>query len=70
LRLAAISGKNDSASSMRVLTRLRDAGTAVLLVEQVIDKALAAEPDLPYRLEQAYFGQQADRSLVAASSAT
>jgi branched-chain amino acid transport system ATP-binding protein len=56
--------------------RLRDAGTAVLLVEQLIEKALALadrvyavargsivleapakEPDLPRRLEQAYFGQ-------------
>jgi branched-chain amino acid transport system ATP-binding protein len=56
--------------------RLRDAGTAVLLVEQLIEKALlladrvyalvrgsivleaqGKEPDLPGRLEQAYFGQ-------------
>jgi branched-chain amino acid transport system ATP-binding protein len=56
--------------------RLRDAGTAVLLVEQLIEKALlladrvyalvrgsivlesqGKEPDLPSRLEQAYFGQ-------------
>jgi len=55
--------------------RLRDSGTAVLLVEQLIDKALALadrvyalargsivlqartdEPDLPNRLEHAYFG--------------
>ena len=55
--------------------RLRDAGTAVLLVEQLIEKALlladrvyalargsivleapAKEPDLPNRLERAYFG--------------
>ena len=56
--------------------RLRDAGTAVLLVEQLIEKALVLadrvyalargsivleaagnEPDLPSRLEHAYFGQ-------------
>jgi branched-chain amino acid transport system ATP-binding protein len=56
--------------------QLRDAGTAVLLVEQLIEKALLLanrvyalargsivleadgnEPDLPSRLEQAYFGQ-------------
>ena len=55
--------------------RLRDAGTAVLLVEQLIEKALLLadrvyalargsivlqaagnEPDLPNRLERAYFG--------------
>ena len=55
--------------------RLRDGGTAVLLVEQLIEKALRIadrvyalvrgsivleaagnEPDLPARLEQAYFG--------------
>jgi branched-chain amino acid transport system ATP-binding protein len=55
--------------------RLRDAGTAILLVEQLIEKALlladrvyalargsivleagAKEPDLPNRLERAYFG--------------
>ena len=59
-----------------VVARLRQAGTAVLLVEQLIEKALAAadrvyalaqgrivlsagtaEPDLPHRLERAYFGQ-------------
>jgi branched-chain amino acid transport system ATP-binding protein len=56
--------------------RLRESGTAVLLVEQLIEKALAVadrvyalargsivleartdEPDLPSRLEHAYFGQ-------------
>jgi branched-chain amino acid transport system ATP-binding protein len=56
--------------------RLRESGTAVLLVEQLIEKALALadrayalargtivleartdEPDLPNRLEHAYFGQ-------------
>jgi branched-chain amino acid transport system ATP-binding protein len=59
-----------------VVARLRRAGTAVLLVEQLIEKALAtadrvcaiaqgrivlvagtAEPDLPRRLERAYFGE-------------
>jgi branched-chain amino acid transport system ATP-binding protein len=58
--------------------QLRDAGTAVLLVEQLIEKAIALadrvyalargsivleaagnEPDLPSRLEHAYFGQHA-----------
>jgi branched-chain amino acid transport system ATP-binding protein len=58
--------------------RLRTAGTAILLVEQLIEKALALadrvyalargsivlqattdENDLPNRLEQAYFGQDA-----------
>jgi branched-chain amino acid transport system ATP-binding protein len=70
----------------RVLTvaaRLREAGTAVLLVEQLIEKALgladrvyalaqgaivlearADEPDLPNRLEQAYFGQDASAPLA------
>jgi branched-chain amino acid transport system ATP-binding protein len=57
-----------------VVRRLREAGTAVLLVEQLIEKALAladrvyalargsivleaptSEPDLPHRLELAYF---------------
>jgi branched-chain amino acid transport system ATP-binding protein len=65
---------------LAVLTKLRDAGTAVLLVEQVIEKALAVadrvyalaqghivleapttESDLPHRLEQAYFGEHANR---------
>jgi branched-chain amino acid transport system ATP-binding protein len=63
---------------LAVAGRLRDAGTAVLLVEQLIDKALMLadrvyaltrgsivlqaagnEPDLPRRLEQAYFGNNA-----------
>ena len=70
----------------RVLTvaaRLREAGTAVLLVEQLIEKALgladrvyalaqgaivleagADEPDLPNRLEQAYFGQDVSAPLA------
>jgi branched-chain amino acid transport system ATP-binding protein len=61
---------------LAVAGQLRAGGTAVLLVEQLIDKALALadrvyalaqgsimleapsnEPDLPRRLEQAYFGQ-------------
>jgi branched-chain amino acid transport system ATP-binding protein len=63
---------------LSVLTQLRQGGTAVLLVEQLIEKALAVanrvyalaqgrivltadakEPNLPHRLEQAYFGQDA-----------
>jgi branched-chain amino acid transport system ATP-binding protein len=63
---------------LSVAARLREAGTAVLLVEQMIEKALAVadrvyalargsivleapanEPDLPLRLEHAYFGQDA-----------
>jgi branched-chain amino acid transport system ATP-binding protein len=62
---------------LTVVAKLRQAGTAVLLVEQLIEKALAAadrvyalaqghnvleaatsEPDLPRRLEEAYFGRQ------------
>jgi branched-chain amino acid transport system ATP-binding protein len=61
---------------LRAMARLREAGTAVLLVEQLVEKALAvsdrvyalarggivlraaaAEPGLPQRLEEAYFGQ-------------
>ena len=57
---------------------LRENGTAILLVEQLIEKALAlvdrvyamargrivleaptSEPNLPERLEKAYFGQAA-----------
>jgi branched-chain amino acid transport system ATP-binding protein len=63
--------------------RLREAGTAVLLVEQLIEKALALadrvyalargsivleartdEPDLPNRLEHAYFGQDVSAPLA------
>jgi branched-chain amino acid transport system ATP-binding protein len=63
--------------------RLRDAGTAVLLVEQLIEKALSLadrvyalargsivleaktdEPDLPNRLEHAYFGQDVSAPLA------
>jgi branched-chain amino acid transport system ATP-binding protein len=66
------------------VARLRRAGTAVLLVEQLIEKALAAadrvyalaqgrivleaktsEPDLPHRLERAYFGQEVPSALHA-----
>jgi branched-chain amino acid transport system ATP-binding protein len=62
--------------------QLRDAGTAVLLVEQLIEKALVLsdrvyalargsivlqartdEPDLPNRLEHAYFGQDVSAPL-------
>jgi branched-chain amino acid transport system ATP-binding protein len=64
--------------------RLRAAGTAVLLVEQLIEKALAvsdrvyalargsivlqaatAEPNLPRRLEEAYFGRGVHAPLVS-----
>jgi branched-chain amino acid transport system ATP-binding protein len=60
---------------LAAVARLREAGTAVLLVEQLIEKALAVadrvyalargsivlearadEPNLPTRLEEAYFG--------------
>lgn len=60
---------------LAVVSTLRDNGTAVLLVEQLIEKVLAiadrvyavaqgsvvleakaSEPDLPHRLERAYFG--------------
>jgi branched-chain amino acid transport system ATP-binding protein len=62
---------------LAVAARLREAGTAILLVEQLIEKALALadrvyalaqgsvvlqaktdEPNLPSRLEHAYFGQE------------
>jgi branched-chain amino acid transport system ATP-binding protein len=61
---------------LSVAATLRDQGTAVLLVEQLVEKALrladrvyamaqgrvvmeaaTTEPDLPHRLERAYFGQ-------------
>ena len=67
---------------LAAVARLRDAGTAVLLVEQLIEKALAVadrvyalargsivleartdEPDLPNRLEHAYFGQDVSAPL-------
>lgn len=63
---------------LSVVSQLRKAGTAVLLVEQLIEKSLAVadrvyalaqgrvvlqastgEPDLPHRLERAYFGEDA-----------
>lgn len=63
---------------LSVVSQLRQAGTAVLLVEQLIEKSLAVadrvyalaqgrvvlqastgEPDLPHRLERAYFGEDA-----------
>jgi branched-chain amino acid transport system ATP-binding protein len=63
---------------LAAVAQLRDAGTAVLLVEQLIEKAIVlsdrvyalargsivlqaagSEPDLPSRLERAYFGQEA-----------
>lgn len=69
---------------LSVADRLRTAGTSVLLVEQLIDKALAladrvyalargrivmeaatTEPNLPDRLEQAYFGKDAVSPLHA-----
>ena len=68
---------------LNVVRRLREAGTAVLLVEQLIEKALAVsdrvyalaqgrivltasarEPDLPQRLERAYFGEDASAPLA------
>ncbi len=71
----------------RVLSVVRElcaGGTAVLLVEQLIEKALAVshrvyalaqgrivlearadEPDLPHRLERAYFGQDVPTALHA-----
>jgi branched-chain amino acid transport system ATP-binding protein len=61
---------------LAVARQLRESGTAILLVEQLIEKALAladhvyalargrivlqaatTEPDLPHRLEHAYFGE-------------
>ncbi|MGZ5904635.1 MAG: ATP-binding cassette domain-containing protein, partial [Reyranella sp.] len=67
---------------LAAVARLREGGTAVLLVEQLIEKALAVadrvyalargsivleartdEPDLPNRLEHAYFGQDVNAPL-------
>jgi branched-chain amino acid transport system ATP-binding protein len=67
---------------LAVARQLRDNGTAILLVEQLIEKALGladrvyalaqgrvvmealtTEPDLPNKLEHAYFGQDAARPL-------
>ena len=69
---------------LSVVRELRASGTAVLLVEQLIEKALAVsdrvyalaqgrivlearadEPDLPHRLERAYFGQDVPTALHA-----
>ena len=69
---------------LAAVARLREAGTAVLLVEQLIEKALAVadrvyalargsivleartdEPDLPNRLEHAYFGQDVNAPLAS-----
>ncbi len=67
---------------LAVAAKLREAGTSVLLVEQLIEKALAladrvyalarggivltadtSEPDLPRRLERAYFGHDVATAL-------
>ena len=67
---------------LAVASKLRDDGIAVLLVEQLIEKALAladrvyalargkivleaatSEPNLPHRLEHAYFGAEAKAPL-------
>jgi len=64
---------------LNVIAKLRTQGTAVLLVEQLLEKALATadrvyalvqghivlqaptdEPNLPQRLERAYFGHHVD----------
>src|SRR5471030_381607 len=64
---------------LNVIGQLRKQGTAVLLVEQLLEKALAAadrvyalvqgqivlqaptdEPNLPLRIERAYFGHHVD----------
>ena len=69
---------------LAVAATLRSQGTAVLLVEQLVEKALrladrvyamaqgrvvmeaaTTEPDLPHRLEQAYFGQDVSTPLHA-----
>ena len=67
---------------LSVAERLRETGASVLLVEQLIEKALAlanrvyalargrvvlaaatSEPDLPHRLERAYFGHDVPTAL-------
>jgi branched-chain amino acid transport system ATP-binding protein len=67
---------------LAVAATLRQQGTAVLLVEQLVEKALqladrvyamaqgkivmaaaTTEPDLPHRLERAYFGQDVATAL-------
>jgi branched-chain amino acid transport system ATP-binding protein len=69
---------------LAVAAKLREAGTAVLLVEQLIEKALrladrvyalargkmvleaaTSEPNLPQRLEQAYFGKDVPSGVYA-----
>jgi branched-chain amino acid transport system ATP-binding protein len=69
---------------LAVAAALRQQGTAVLLVEQLVEKALrladrvyamaqgkivmqaaTTEPDLPHRLERAYFGQDVASALHA-----
>jgi branched-chain amino acid transport system ATP-binding protein len=69
---------------LAVAAALREQGTAILLVEQLVEKALrladrvyamaqgrvvmeaaTTEPDLPHRLEQAYFGQDVATPLHA-----
>jgi branched-chain amino acid transport system ATP-binding protein len=69
---------------LAVAATLRQQGTAVLLVEQLVEKALrladrvyamaqgrvvmeaaTSEPDLPHRLERAYFGQDVASALHA-----
>lgn len=69
---------------LAVAATLREQGTAVLLVEQLVEKALrladrvyamaqgkvvmhaaTSEPDLPHRLERAYFGQDVATPLHA-----
>ena len=67
---------------LSVAARLRETGASVLLVEQLVEKALAlanrvyalargrivlaaptSEPDLPHRLERAYFGHDVPSAL-------
>ena len=67
---------------LSVAARLRETGASVLLVEQLVEKALAladrvyalargrivlaaptSEPDLPHRLERAYFGHDVSSAL-------
>ena len=67
---------------LSVAARLRETGASVLLVEQLVEKALAlanrvyalargrivlaaptSEPDLPHRLERAYFGHDVPTAL-------
>jgi branched-chain amino acid transport system ATP-binding protein len=69
---------------LAVAAKLRDGGTAVLLVEQLIEKALrladrvyapargklvlaaaTSQPDLPQRLEHAYFGKDVPAGVYA-----